>query len=234
MTTTSLEPDDLKRMWQLLDARLTRQELLLRDAQRRRRLEAVRRHLRPLRWGQILQIPFGVAIVLASIACWRARWDLTNVRVAAMVMQAYGVALIAAGLRTLTLLDRLDYDAPVLAIQSQVARVQRWYAWTGLVFGMAWWLLWIPLVMMVAGVSGRDVLARAPLIFAKYAAACTVGLAVSVWLVRRLERSQRVAGRAWLAASGGAGRGLHRAGAVLDEIRRFEGDAEDEPAAPTP
>lgn len=234
MTTTSVEPDDLKRMWQLVDARLTRQELLLRDAHRRHGLEVMRRHLRPLRWGQILRIPFGVAIVLASITCWRARWDLINVRVAAMVMQVDGVALVAAGLRTLTLLDRLDFDAPVLDIQRQVAHVQRWYAWTGLVFGMTWWLLWIPLVMMVAGAAGRDVLARAPLIFAKYAAASTVGLAGSVCLVRRLERSQSVAGRAWLAGSGGAGRGLQRAGAVLDEIRRFEGDGEDEPAAPAP
>jgi hypothetical protein len=123
MTDTSLEFDDLKQAWQSLDRRLARFEAIAFDAVRERRLDAVRASLRPLRWGQRLQIPFGVIVIVLSIASWRDQWEMVNVRVAAMVMQAYGIALVATGAYTLTLLDRIDYGAPVLEIQRRLAGV---------------------------------------------------------------------------------------------------------------
>jgi hypothetical protein len=228
MTDRSLDFDDLKQAWQSLDRRLARFEAIAFDAVRERRLDAVRASLRPLRWGQRLQIPFGVIVIVLSIASWRDQWEMVNVRVAAMVMQAYGIALVATGAYTLTLLDRIDYGAPVLEIQRRLAGVQRWYERTGLVHGLAWWLLWLPALMMVAGAFGRDVLARGPRVLGGYVAACVVGLVLSLWLVRRAARSQRPAVRAWAKRSA-AGRSLYRAEALIDELRRFEAD---EPAAP--
>lgn len=221
MTNTLTDIDDLKRAWQQLDQRLARQEALLLEGRRQRRLDTVRASLRSLRWGQRLQIPFGILVVVLSIASWRSRWDIVNVRIAAMVMQAYGIALIASGAWTLTLLDRLDYGAPVLEIQRRLAEVRRWYVWSGLANGMAWWLLWVPALIMLGGVAHRDIVARGPWVLGGYAAACVVGLVASLWLLRRAERSSRPAVRAWAKLSA-AGRGLHSAEAVLDEIQRFE------------
>lgn len=223
MTDTSLDLDDLKQAWQSLDRRMARFEAIALDTVRQRRLEAVRASLRPLRWGQILQIPFGVLIILLSIASWRSRWDLVNVRVAAMVMQAYGIALVVTGAHTLRLLDRLDYGAPVLEIQRRIAALQRWYARSGLVLGMAWWLLWLPALMMIGGAFGRDLMARGPRVLGGYAAACVVGLALSLWLVRHAERSKRSIVREWAKRSA-SGESLYRAEALVDELRRFEGE----------
>lgn len=142
-----------------------------------------------------------------------------------MVMQVYGMALIASGAQTLALLGRLDYAAPVLEIQRRLARVERWYKTSGLVHGMAWWLLWVPALMMLGGAAGRDILARGPRVLGGYAAACVVGLIVSLWLVRRAERSDRPAVRTW-AKRAAAGASLYRAGQLLDEIHQFERDGD--------
>jgi hypothetical protein len=225
MTDGTIELDDLKAAWQRLDRRLARQEAIALDGLRHSRLHGVRASLRPLRWGQALQIPLGVVVIVLSVASWRSRWDMVNVRIAAMVMQAYGIALVVAGARSLTLLERIDYGAPVVEIQRRLAELQRWYALSGLVHGMAWWLLWVPALMMLGGAAGRDILARGPWVVGGYAAACVVGLALSLWLVRHAERSNRPAVRAWAKRSA-SGRSLIRAEAALDEIRRFEADVD--------
>lgn len=221
--TDAFDLDDLKQTWQQLDRRLARQEALLLDGLRQRRLDTLRGTLAPLRWGQRLQIPIGILVVVWAVWTWRTCWDLVNVRVAAMVMQAYGAALILAGAQTLTLLARLDYTAPVVEIQRRLAEVQRWYSLTGLALGMAWWLLWLPALLMIGGAFGLDVLARGRWTLAGYAATCLVGLGVSLWLVRRAENSDRPAVRAW-AQRAAVGESLSRATAMLAHIRQFEAD----------
>lgn len=222
-----MDIDDLKVAWQRLDRKLDRQNALVFQQFKDRRMDTVRAHLRPLRWGQRLQIPFGVLLVAWSVWTWWTRWDLVNVRVAAMIMHVHGVALIAAGAQTLTLLGRLDYTAPVAEIQRQLAGIQRWLSVTGLVLGMAWWLLWIPMLMMVAGAAGRDILARGPRVLGWYAAACAVGLVVSLLGVWRAHRSSRPFLQAWAKLTA-SGRSLHRAEAALEEIRRWETGDEEE------
>jgi len=226
MTDGTTDLDDLKAAWQRLDRRLARQEAIALAGLRHRRLDGVRAQLRPLGWGQRLQIPFGVLAVVWAVWTWRTRWDMVGVRVAALAMQVYGVALIVAGARTLTLLGRIDYGAPVLEIQRRLAALQRWYGLSGLVLGMAWWLLWLPALVMLAGAFGIDLLARGPRVLAGYAAVCLVGLLASLWLLRWAERSPRPRVRAW-AERAAAGESLHRATAALDEICRFEADGDD-------
>jgi serine/threonine-protein kinase len=226
MTDGTIELDDLKAAWQRLDRRLARQEAIALDGLRHRRLDGVRATLRPLRWGQRLQIPLGVLVAVWAAWTWRSRWDMVTVRIAAFVVQAYGVALIVAGAQTLAMLARIDYGASVLEIQRRLATLQRWYALSGLVLGMAWWLLWLPVLVMLAGAFGIDLLSRGPRALGGYVAASVVGLLTSLWLLRRAEHSMRPAVRAW-AERAAAGESLYRAAAALDEIRRFEADGDD-------
>lgn len=228
MSNDAIDLDELKRAWQRLDDRLARHETLLLAGHRQRGLDDLRASLRPLRWGQLLQIPLGILVIVAAVASWRSRWDMVSVRIAALVVHAYGVALIVAGAHTLRLLARLDYAAPVLEIQRRLARLQRWFGLSGLVLGMAWWVLWLPVLLMLGGVRRIDLLAHAPRALLGYLALSLAALAASLWLVRWAERSSRPAVRGW-AERAAAGVSLLRARAALDEIRRFEADGDTHP-----
>lgn len=223
MTDALTDRDDLKQLWQQLERRLARQEARTAEAERRRRFAAVQARLRPLRWGQALQIPLGLAVIVLSTASWWSRWDMVSVRIAAMAMHVYGIALVTAGAQTLALLARVDYGAPVLEIQRRLAELRRWYGLTGLVLGMVWWLLWLPALLMLGGLVRIDLLARGPKVLLGYVAACMVGLAASLWAIWWAERSTSPAVRRW-AERAASGESLLAASEALDEIRRFEAD----------
>lgn len=222
--TTSIDLDDLKQVWQALDRRLTRFEALVADGVRRRRLDAVRASLRPLHRGQMLQIPLGLLLAIWAASTWHSQWPVVNVRVAAFVVHAYGIGLILAGTRTLRLLAFLDPATPVVQLQRRFAELQRWHDVSGLVIGMSWWLLWLPIVMMLAGAAGVDVLARAPREIAVYVAWCLVGLAISLWVVLS-PHAGRPRLRAFMDGLAVAP-SLRRARRLLDEIDRFEAESE--------
>ena len=144
MTDQPVDFDDLKLAWQLLDRRVERQHALALMAFTDRQAGKARSSLRPLVWGQVAQIAFGVAFVLAAAKVWTSDWPVVHLRAAGFVMHAYGVLLIVLGARTIGLANRLDYAAPVVAIQKQLAALTHWYVWCGLAVGPVWWLLWMP------------------------------------------------------------------------------------------
>jgi hypothetical protein len=73
-----------------------------------------------------------------------------------------GIACIIGGGTVLGATAKLDNAAPVLEIQKQLLRVRKAYVIGGLVLGLPWWVLRIPFVMVLAGLAGVDVFARAP------------------------------------------------------------------------
>ena len=86
-------------------------------------------------------------------------------------------------------------------------------------------------MMMLVALAGVDMWTRAPGVFSLGTAIGVAGLLV-MW---GLQRWARRPGWAWLRASNESamtGASLRRAAAVLAEIRRFEVDADDEPAGP--
>ena len=60
---TTMELDDFKQAWQTLDRRLELQNTLQLQAHRERKFDSLRRKLRPLRWGQALQMIFGIVVI---------------------------------------------------------------------------------------------------------------------------------------------------------------------------
>ena len=162
MTDHPIDFDDLKLAWQILDRRVERQHALALLTFKDRQAGRVRRSLRPLVWGQVAQIAFGVACVLAAAKVWTSHWPVMHLFLAGFVMHAYGVLLIVLGARTIARANRLDYAAPVVAIQKQLAALTRWSVWCGLAIGPAWWLLSMPSMMVLAALVGVDVFARAP------------------------------------------------------------------------
>jgi hypothetical protein len=120
-------------------------------------------------------------------------------------------------------MHRVDYAAPVVSIQRQLADLRAWHVRTGRWLGQAWWFLWMPCLMVAAAAVGADLWRRAPGVFGFGAAIGVIGLL----LTEGAARLSRQPGWTWLAALNDdamAGASLRRAQAVLDEIRRFEHD----------
>lgn len=223
MTDTTMDIDDLKLGWQRLDQRLERQNALAFQAFKDSRVRRARVRMWPLYGGQILQMLVGAVIIVAAADVWATHWQLVPVRLAGLTMHVYGVLLIVAATRTLWLLTRIDYAAPVVAIQRQLGDVRHWYARSGLAIGMSWWLLWMPFVMVMAALAGFDMFARAPGVFSLGTAIGLAGLLLN-WGLYVASRRPRWAWIARLNDDAMTGASLRRAQAALDEVHRFEED----------
>ncbi|MEO7935289.1 MAG: hypothetical protein ABIR27_03440, partial [Dokdonella sp.] len=65
-----MEFDDMKAAWQTLDRRLGQQHALNLQLFRDSRADKARSGLRPLFWGQIAQIFFGMLMILLGVSVW--------------------------------------------------------------------------------------------------------------------------------------------------------------------
>lgn len=217
-----MELDDFKLAWQTLDQRLQQHndigQLLLRE----RGLDRARKHLRPLWWGQVAQMLFGVACVLLGATCWNQHADQLSLLVAGIVVHVYGIATMIAGGVTLGMIGGIDYAAPVVHIQKQLAKLRRFYVASGAAVGLAWWVLWVPFLMVLAGLDGNaDGLAWLRSWVTTSLVIGFAGLLATLWF----HRWARDPGRPRLAKAmddSVTGGSLRRARDRLDELERFE------------
>lgn len=140
--------------------------------------------------------------------------------VSGLLVHVYAVLMIVLGARVVVSIRTLDLDAPVIEIQRSLARLRRSYVMTGFVVGLPWWVLWMPLVMVVFGFDLVSGTSQAWLVANLVVG--VVGIAGTLWYYRHLwvdpvdsERRRRVEET----ASGASFRSARR---LLDEIARFE------------
>ena len=217
---TTMELDDLKQAWATLDRRLARQESLRLHLFRSDRLDKARRGLRPLFWGQIVQILFGAAMIVLGAALWNSQRETFALLATGLVIHAYGIVTIIASGLVLAAMARIDYAAPVLAIQQRLAALRRTYALAGAVVGLPWWLMWLFVTVAIPGLGGVNMYAAAPAFVWISIAIGVAGLLGTWWFHRR--QAKRIDANAWdaMAACGG----LRKAQAIVDEVARFEHD----------
>jgi hypothetical protein len=152
-----VELDDLKTTWQALDRKLEQQRTLSLHVIRDGKLAAARRGLRPLWLGQLLQIIAGLCLMLLFAPIWIARMGTLHLMVPALLLHAYGLMLVLFAVRTLHLIGCIDYAAPVLRIQRQLAELRRWRTrveWP--LFGIVGCFIWIPLLLVIFSALGAD------------------------------------------------------------------------------
>ncbi len=214
-----MELDDFKQAWQALDRRLEQQHDMSVQLFRDGRLDQMRHGLRPLVWGQAVQMVVGVLGLLLLAPIWVAHRGDPAVLVAGLVMHAYCIGLIVVGARVQALVARIDYAAPVLAIQRQLLDLRRTYAVYGAVaVGLPWWFLTAPLLVVL---SRGAIMTTAPSVIWIQLAIGAAGLLATWWFHRWAHRP----GRAELARKlddSSAGGSIRRAQAALAEIARFE------------
>jgi hypothetical protein len=222
MTTmdTTMELDELKQAWQLIGQRLERQESLQWQLLRERKLERVRRGLRPLAWGQGLQALLGIGLVVLGVACWTRNTDIPGLFWAGVLVHAFGVAHVALAGITLGLIGTIDYAAPVLRIQKQMARLRCFYSFNANVCGAPWWVMWVVVVIAFAGLGQVDPAAGTPLWIQLNLALGLVGwLATYAWSWTASRRARQAGRDDGLLEESGA---IRRGRALLDEIAEFE------------
>jgi hypothetical protein len=217
-----MELDDLKTAWQTLDRRLDAQTALNLHIFKDGKLEKARRGLRPLACGQAFQMLCGVGLIVLSVPFWSAHLDVPHLLLAGVSVHVYGVLMIICGGATMGLISRIDYAAPVLAIQKQLGHTRRFYVRTNVGLGLAWWFLWMPLMMMFfMSAFGADLYANAPSVIYGGTAIGAVGLLLT-FIFNRWARHPSRPAMAKIVDDSVAGSSLNRAQRVLDEIAQFE------------
>ena len=215
-----MELDEMKQAWQMLDRRLARQQELSARLYREGRLDKLRHGLRPLVWGQAIQIAFGVLFMLLGTAYCTGHREVTHQVVVGAMVQVLGVLMAGFAARILQLVLELDYGLPVLQIQQRLATLRAWRVRIEApVFAVVGSFVWIPLLLMeVHSEIGVDLWARWPgfvnwLIVCGWVSIALILLVVLLaWHFGRLR---------WI-ADNAAGTAVRKAEAVLEEIDRFE------------
>ncbi|MFC5526543.1 hypothetical protein ACFPPA_12440 [Rhodanobacter ginsengisoli] len=207
----------MKLAWQALDRRLDKQYALNLQLFRDGRMDKLRRGLRPLVWGQAIQMLLGLLLVGVAVAFWATHWHVMHLLICGLLVLLYGVLLTAFAARNLYLIHRIDHAAPVLQIQRQLADLRAWRvrveAPVNAILGC---FVWIPVVWMNLAWYGIDLWSRT--FFYWSISSSLVGVVIVVlvvWLMRRAGMARRIEDNA-------AGRSIQKATATLDEISRFE------------
>ncbi|KZC23588.1 hypothetical protein RHOFW104T7_12640 [Rhodanobacter thiooxydans] len=219
-----MELDEMKLAWQALGQQLERQNMLNLELLRQKHASRLRHHLRPLVWGQSLQIVFGVAAMLWGIAFWSTHQDVWQAMACGIAMQVFGTLALVFPTRLLAMQQGIDYAAPVLDIQHRLARMRAWRVKVEApVFVVLGSVIWIPAMLMLFQydfdrVGAPQWWGRMPglplwMLLCGVVSLGFVGLVYGVlrWLGHRRWLEDNLAGSA-----------IRKAETALDEIVRFE------------
>ncbi|MBS0201143.1 MAG: serine/threonine protein kinase [Proteobacteria bacterium] len=216
-----MELDDIKTAWQSIDHRLQLDNALRLNDLRERTLDKTRRKLRPVFWGQIAQILFGLLFVLLATLLWRHGTTSIATILAGIVVHAYGLATIISAGVMLGRLHDIDNSAPILDIQKRLLRARTWYVRSGMIAGLPWWFLWVPILMTLVGLKGGNLYADAPSMVWIGLGVGAAGL-LATWWFHRWSRNPRRPDFARKMDDTLTGGSLRKALAQVEELRQFE------------
>ena len=220
-----MELDDLKSAWQSLNETMARQNALNLRLLKEQKLDKVRHGLRPLVWGQAIQMVLGALVVILSAGFWTNHRHVPHLLVTGLVMHAYGLAMILFGARLQVLIGRIDFGAPVMEIQRRMAELRRFYGRGGMwIIGLPWWVLWIVgMEMLFMGLFGADLYVNLPpAVTISQFAIGFLGWALTLIFDAWARRHPKLGPKLLRATEG---KNLTRAKAALEAIARFEDES---------
>jgi hypothetical protein len=213
-----MELDELKTAWRTLDRRLEQHNALSLQLFKDTKLTRARHGLRPLVWGQAIQMLIGALGMLWFAPFWVEHRHEIWLLLSGLTMHAYCLGLVVFGAVMQAQISHIDYTAPVLTIQRQLLTLRRSYVIGGMLIGLPWWFLTGPLLVVI---TQGVVLERAPAAVWLQFVIGAVGLLATWWFHRWANQPQRAAFGRKL-DDGAAGGSIRRAQAALDELARFE------------
>ncbi|MDI9240401.1 hypothetical protein QLQ15_15955 [Lysobacter sp. LF1] len=218
-----MDNDELKAAWQAMETQLAEQGRVQMELVREKKLDRTRGLLRPLFWGQVLQVLLGVGLIVLGVACWKQNLGVAGLFAVGVVVHAFGVVTLVAAAITLGLMARIDYTAPVLRIQTQMAQLQRFHTLNGIACGLPWWVAWVLVVVAFAG-AGRPLSSGPTPAWIAWSLAVGVVGMLGTWLLHYLAQRAPDSRLARFMRDTAAASSLRRAQAALDDVRRFGSD----------
>lgn len=217
-----MELDELKSAWQALDRQLQRQKQVNLQLFTETRLRKARASLRWLLAMGIGQVAIGALVTVFCARFWIAHLHQPALMLSGIALHAYGVAMIVAGVTEILLIVRTDYAEQVVTIQKYLAMLRQWRIRSRRWFGLAQWLLWVPVMLvMLEYLFGFDLWAHSPATIEWGLAIGVAGLLATLWLLHRSPRALRRRVGDYIDDTN-AGGAIRRAQASLDEIAGFE------------
>ncbi len=221
-----MEPDEMKAAWHVLEQRISQDSRIRFELLRDSKLRRARKSLRPLYAGQVIQMLFGLPFVLLASWLWMRAGSVpldlpAHVIAAGVFVHAYGILTIVMAGCTLGQISRIDYTAPVLSIEKQLSKLRSLYIVNGMLTGLPWWLMWVPVLMVLAALAGIDLYARAPSMVWIGLGVGVAGLLATFWF-HRWSRSPKRPQLARKMEDSVTGSSLRDARRILAEISRFE------------
>ena len=220
MPTTEL--DDLKTAWQILNRNLEREHTFALHQFKENKLARFRSGLRPLATGQIIQLICGVILTGFAAQFWVKHLEAPHLMIYGILFQGYGMMLAGFAVRDLMLIHRIDYGAPVVALQKEIAALRAWHLRAGMWLAVAGCFIWLPLVLLVPYYLGANTWIASPQVLSWLVLNILVCLALAGAAVHLFRRGQDKLAKALRESA--VGRSVNRAEAVLNEIARFEAD----------
>lgn len=216
---SATELDDLKVAWQTLNRNLERQNALALHQFKENKLARFRSGLRPLVVGQFLLLLIGIVITAVSAQFWVSHLGSPLLLTCGLFLHAWGIMFIVFAARDLLLVRRIDYAAPVIDIQKQLAELRAWHIRAAVWHGFTGSVAWLPVIIVLLHVLGANVGFPKPQKIIWLIATVAVCLLFNYGLMR-LARSSGNCGqalrRSWI------GSAVNRAQDMLDEIAQFE------------
>ena len=215
-----MELDDIKTAWQALDARLLHQQQLQLALLREHKSDQARRNLRPLLLGMLLQGALGLGLVLLGLACWTRNVDTAGLLATGLILHAFGVLSIVLAGMVAALATTMDHAAPVLAIQKRLRLLLRVQRFNSNACGTPWWVMWVLVVIGVAGLSPTAVAGvTSTWIWVSLGVGVVGMLATWLWAAYGTRGP-----RDPLARMDDGADGIRRNLRLLDDLERFEND----------
>jgi hypothetical protein len=220
MPTTEL--DDLKTAWQTLNRNLERQHTLALHQFKESNLDRFRSGLRPLATAQVIQLICGLILTGFAAQFWVKHFGAFHLMTYGILFQGYGMMLAGFAVRDLILIARIDYGAPVVAIQKELASLRAWHLRAGMWLAVAGCFIWLPLILLVPYYLGAVGWIASPRVFSWLILNILVCVVLAGMVVRLFRHGQGTLAKALRESA--VGRSVNRVEAVLEEIARFEAD----------
>lgn len=215
-----MELDDFKSAWQSLDRRLAEQNALNFSLFKDTKVTQAKAMLRPLVIGQVVQLIAGILMSVLFGSFWVDHLDTPHLMLCGLALHAYGIMLIIMAGRELHAVNQIDYAAPVLDIQKQLAELRTWRIRTVPIFAITGSVVWIPLILVIFAWLGADVWKNDPNVVYWFFASALVSLGIVfgiIYWVRQPNRSKLAA----KLEEESAGKSIRRALQTLEELNRF-------------